>query len=63
MRSAWDALLRSLELPPGSHVLMTAINIPDMRAIVEMHNLVPVPVDISVHTLTITDKRLAVRRC
>jgi len=46
VRSAFDLALRALELPSGSEVLLTALTVPDMARIVEMHGLVPVPVDI-----------------
>ncbi|WP_168163487.1 DegT/DnrJ/EryC1/StrS family aminotransferase [Calothrix sp. 336/3] len=50
VRTAFDLLLQSLQLPPGSEVLMSAINIADMVEIVERHQLVPVPVDIDLLT-------------
>lgn len=46
VRSAFDLALRAVRLPPGSEVLLTALTVPDMVRIVEMHGLVPVPVDI-----------------
>jgi dTDP-4-amino-4,6-dideoxygalactose transaminase len=46
VRSAFDLLLRALQLPHGSEVLLTALTVPDMVRIVEMHGLVPVPLDI-----------------
>lgn len=45
VRSSFDLLLRALELPCGSEVLLSALTVPDMVRIVEMHGLVPVPVD------------------
>ncbi len=45
VRSAFDLLLRALQLPPGSEVLLSALTVPDMVHIVHMHGLVPVPVD------------------
>ncbi|MEB3177991.1 MAG: DegT/DnrJ/EryC1/StrS family aminotransferase [Nostocaceae cyanobacterium] len=47
VRTAFDLLLQSLKLPPGSEVLISAINIQDMVEIVKLHGLIPVPVDIS----------------
>jgi perosamine synthetase len=47
VRTAFDLFLQSLQLPAGSEVLMSAINIPEMVEIVELHGLIPVPVDIS----------------
>lgn len=46
VRSAFDLALRSLRLPPGSEVLLTALTVPDMVGIVRSHGLIPVPVDI-----------------
>lgn len=49
-RTAWSLFLQVLNLPRGSEVLMTSINIPDMVQIVREHGLVPVPVDINADT-------------
>ncbi len=38
VRSAFDLLLRSLRLPPGSEVLLSALTVPDMVRIVHMHD-------------------------
>ena len=46
VRTGFDLLLRTLKLPAGSEVLMSAINLPDMVRIVREHDLVPVPVDV-----------------
>lgn len=51
VRTSLDLLLQSLNLPPGSEVLMSAVNIRDMVEIVQRHKLVPVSVDISLDTL------------
>ncbi|MDP4645751.1 MAG: DegT/DnrJ/EryC1/StrS family aminotransferase [Akkermansiaceae bacterium] len=45
VRSAFDLMLRALQLPPGSEVLLSALTVPDMVRIVKLHELVPVPVD------------------
>ncbi|MBN1587949.1 MAG: DegT/DnrJ/EryC1/StrS family aminotransferase [Pirellulales bacterium] len=47
VRSGFDLLWASLDLPPGSEVLMSALTIPDMVRIVEHHGLLPVPVDLN----------------
>lgn len=52
VRTSLDLLLQSLNLPAGSEVLMSAVNIRDMVEIVKRHGLIPVPVDISLDTLT-----------
>jgi dTDP-4-amino-4,6-dideoxygalactose transaminase len=51
VRSGFDLLLATLELPPKSEILMSAMTIPDMPRIVEDHGLVPVPIDLDVETL------------
>jgi len=51
VRTSLDLLLQSLNLPPGSEVLMSAVNIRDLVKIVKQHGLVPVPIDISLETL------------
>ena len=48
VRSGFDLLLESLQLPPGSEVLLSALTIGDMVRLVQQHGLVPVPVDIDV---------------
>jgi perosamine synthetase len=44
VRSAFDLMLRALQLPHGSEVLLSALTVPDMVRIVQMHGLIPVPV-------------------
>ena len=46
VRTAFDAILYVLNLPIGSEVVMTAVNIPDMVKMIRAHGLIPVPVDI-----------------
>lgn len=46
VRSSFDLLLRSLNLPSGSEVLFTAVTIPGMIEIARHHGLTPIPVDI-----------------
>lgn len=50
-RTSFDLLLRSLCLPTGSEIIMSAVNIVHMEEIVKMHKCVPVPVDIDLETL------------
>lgn len=59
VRSALDLFLSVSSFPRGSEILMTAINIPDMVAIVEHHGLTIVPVDVDVDTLCPTYEDLA----
>jgi perosamine synthetase len=51
VRTAFDLLLQALDLPPGSEVLMSAVNIQDMVEIVKGHALTPVPIDLDLATL------------
>ena len=51
VRSAFDALLTSLNLDEGDEVLMSALTVDGMVRVVEAHGLVPVPVDIETDTL------------
>ena len=50
VRSAFDLYFQVKKFPPGSEVLMTAVNIPDMVRIIEEHGCVPVPVDVDLDT-------------
>jgi dTDP-4-amino-4,6-dideoxygalactose transaminase len=58
VRSGLDALLEALALPPGSEVLMSAVNIADMVRIVEAHGLTAVPVDIDMRTLAVSEAQV-----
>lgn len=51
VRSAFDAALTALALPPGTVVLVSAVTIPSMITIIEEHGLIPVAVDIDKDTL------------
>ncbi|KAI9170651.1 GDP-perosamine synthase [Paramyrothecium foliicola] len=46
VRSAFDLLLQACALPTGSEVIVSAVTIPHMIAIIELHGLIPVPVDL-----------------
>ena len=46
VRTGLDLVLKGLNLPAGSEVLISAITIPDMVRIIEHHGLVPVPIDL-----------------
>jgi hypothetical protein len=50
-RTCLDLYLSSRAFPVGSHVLLTAINIPDMSVVLRAHGLIPVPIDILPSTL------------
>ncbi len=51
LRSGFDACLREARFPRGSHILVSAITIPDILEIIRSHGLVPVPVDLDPLTL------------
>ncbi|MEC4803772.1 MAG: aminotransferase class V-fold PLP-dependent enzyme [Jaaginema sp. PMC 1079.18] len=51
VRTGFDLLLQAWHFPPGSQVLMSGINIENMFAIVQAHNLIPVGVDLDFETL------------
>ncbi len=53
VRSGFDLLLTALDYPPGSEILVSAINIRDMVRIVHEHGLIPVPVDLDMETLSV----------
>ena len=50
VRTGFDLFLRIMNFPPGSEVIMSAMNIPDMVSIVKHHKLHIVPLDISIET-------------
>ncbi|NJK30076.1 MAG: cell wall biogenesis protein [Acaryochloris sp. SU_5_25] len=51
VRTSLDLLLQALNLPPGSEIIMSAVNIAHMEEIIKKHNCIPVPVDIDLETL------------
>jgi perosamine synthetase len=51
VRTGFDLLLRALDFPPGSEVLVSAVTTGDMVRLLEHHGLVPVPVDLDLDTL------------
>lgn len=51
VRTAFDAILTVLNFEPGSEMIVTSINIPDMISIIRHHSIVPVPVEIDPETL------------
>jgi perosamine synthetase len=53
VRSGFDMLWSALAWPAGSEVLVSAITIPDIPRIIRHHELVPVPVDLDIATLTV----------
>lgn len=51
VRTAFDLLLRALEIRPGDEVVMSAFTIPHMAEIVRRHGAVAVPLDLDPDTL------------
>ena len=58
IRSAFDLFLLGLDLPKGSEVIISSINIPEMTRILRKHCLIPVPVDINTSTLVTPASRV-----
>lgn len=58
VRTGFDLVLRALKLERGTEILVTAINIPDMFAIMEAHGLKAVPLAVDKHTLGIAPAEL-----
>lgn len=52
VRTGLDLVLKALELPEGSEVLISAITILDMVRIIEHHGLVPVPIDLNTNDMS-----------
>ena len=53
VRTAFDCWLATVNLPRGSEVIVSGINIPDMARILEHHGLQMVPVDVDLATMEI----------
>lgn len=51
VRSGFDLLLASVDWPPGSEVLLSAVTIPHMAALVRHHGYVPLAVDVDPATM------------
>lgn len=54
VRTGFDLVLRALNLPAGSEILVTNINIPDMFRIITAHNIKAVGLPVNKHTLNIS---------
>jgi hypothetical protein len=52
VRSAFDLYLQAASFPPGSEMIVTAVNVPQMAKIIEHHGLKIIPVDIDLETLS-----------
>jgi len=51
VRTGLDLFLQGANLPIGSEIIMTSINIPDMNTVLRHHGLISVPVEVDVDTL------------
>ena len=51
VRTGFDLFLRVMDYPPGSEVVMSAVNIPDMPRIVRVHGLRVISLDIDMETM------------
>ena len=58
VRTGFNLLLDSLNLPAGSEVLVSAITIPQMIDLLKSHQLVPVPIDIDMGSLAVKSEHL-----
>ena len=56
VRTGFDLILQVKNFPPGTEVLMTAVNIPHMAQIVRYHGLIPIPIDIEPNRLAVSLK-------
>lgn len=67
VRSGLDLLLTALNLPPGGEVLTSAMTIEDVPRILGEYGLVAVPVDLDMHTLSVSmaalEKAVGPRTC
>ncbi|CAD8173755.1 unnamed protein product [Paramecium pentaurelia] len=54
VRASTDLVLQALNWPPGSEVIITGINIPDMIQVLRLNGIIPVPVEVNADTLGCT---------
>lgn len=59
VRTGFDLLLTALNFPPGTEILVTDINIPDMFNIIAAHQLIAVPLTIDKYSLAITAEQVS----
>jgi dTDP-4-amino-4,6-dideoxygalactose transaminase len=57
-RSGFDLILEALNLPRGSEMLISALNIRSMFDVIERHGLVAVPIDLDMSTLAMNREEL-----
>ncbi|XP_066263544.1 uncharacterized protein [Branchiostoma lanceolatum] len=52
VRTGLDLFLTVKKFPPGSEIIMSAINIPDMARVVRHHGVRVIPIDVHIETLS-----------
>ena len=57
-RSGFDLILEALNLPRGSEILISAMNIRSMFEVIERHGLIAVPIDMDMSTLAMKHDEL-----
>lgn len=57
-RSGFELILEALNLPRGSEILISALNIRSMFEVIERHGLVAVPIDLDMSTLAMKREEL-----
>ncbi len=57
-RSGFDLILDALNLPRGSEILISAMNIRSMFEVIERHGLIAVPIDLDMSTLAMKREEL-----
>ncbi|WGQ09588.1 aminotransferase class I/II-fold pyridoxal phosphate-dependent enzyme [Pedobacter gandavensis] len=58
VRTGVDLILTALNYPPGTEILVSDINIPDMFQIIRAHQLIPIPLSVKKDTLSIDPEAL-----
>jgi perosamine synthetase len=59
VRTGLDLTLRALNFPPGTEILVSDINIPDMFNILAAHQLQAIPISLNKYTLGIDAEQVA----
>lgn len=58
VRTGFDLVLEALNFPPGTEILVTDINIPDMFNIISAHQLIAVPLSLNKYSLQINPEEI-----
>lgn len=51
VRTGLDLFLRAMKYPPGTEIIMSAVNIPDMVRVIHAHNLRIIALDVDLETM------------